>query len=38
MNLRSILLPAVALIATAAFAAMPKITDVNEALRETLNN
>ena len=32
MNLRSILLPAVALIASAAFAAAPKITDVNEAL------
>ena len=32
MNLRSILLPALALIATAAFAAAPKITDVNEAL------
>jgi thioredoxin-related protein len=32
MNLKSILLPAVALIATAAFAAAPKITDVNEAL------
>ena len=32
MNLRSFLLPAIALIATAAFAAAPKITDVNEAL------
>ena len=32
MNLRSIFLPAIALIATAAFAATPKITDVNEAL------
>jgi thioredoxin-related protein len=32
MNLRSILLPAAALIATAAFAAAPKVTDVNEAL------
>ena len=33
MNLRSLLLPAAAaLIATAAFAAAPKITDVNEAL------
>jgi thioredoxin-related protein len=32
MHLKSLLLPAFALIATAAFAAAPKITDVNEAL------
>ncbi len=32
MNLKHLLLPATALIATAAFAAAPKITDVNEAL------
>ena len=32
MNLKSLLLPAAAPIATAAFAAAPKITDVNDAL------
>ena len=32
MNLRSLLLPAIALVVSAAFAATPKITDVNEAL------
>ena len=34
MKLQSLLLSAVALIATTAFAAAPKITDVNEALKK----